>query len=63
MTINSSPSAMKNDDGFFHLDFDGEKGMKSGNLSSTLQKLYVWEKKQYEEVKVFSSSFLPLALS
>ncbi|GMP64422.1 hypothetical protein CsSME_00025711 [Camellia sinensis var. sinensis] len=27
-------------------------GMGSGNLSSTLQKLYLWEKKLYEEVKV-----------
>lgn len=29
-------------------DFD----MKSGSLSSTLEKLYVWEKKLYKEVKV-----------
>ena len=27
-------------------------GMKSGNLSSTLEKLYVWERKLYKEVKV-----------
>lgn len=27
-------------------------GMKSGNLSSTMEKLYVWEKKLCKEVKV-----------
>lgn len=26
--------------------------MRSGNLSSTLKKLYMWEKKLYHEVKV-----------
>ncbi|KAI4367343.1 hypothetical protein MLD38_023091 [Melastoma candidum] len=30
---------------------DEQLGMKSGNLSSTLQKLYLWEKKLYGEVK------------
>lgn len=29
-------------------DFDS----KNGNLSSTLEKLYAWEKKLYKEVKV-----------
>lgn len=32
-----------------------EVGMRSGNLSSTLNKLYLWEKKLYGEVKVHVS--------
>lgn len=36
------------------LDAEGDASfLKSKNLSSTLQKLYLWEKKLYEEVKVF----------
>lgn len=36
------------------LDAEGDVSfLKSKNLSSTLQKLYLWEKKLYEEVKVF----------
>ncbi|KAL3514948.1 hypothetical protein ACH5RR_021850 [Cinchona calisaya] len=34
------------------LDAEGELNLRSRNLSSTLQKLYLWEKKLYEEVKV-----------
>lgn len=38
--------------------YQGEPGKdfnkKSGNLSSTLEKLYAWEKKLYKEVKVKS---------
>lgn len=33
------------------LGFNEEMGMRSGNLSSTLHKLYLWEKKLYNEVK------------
>ncbi|XP_057494846.1 protein ALTERED PHOSPHATE STARVATION RESPONSE 1-like [Actinidia eriantha] len=33
------------------LEIDEDAGMGSGNLSSTLHKLYLWEKKLYEEVK------------
>ncbi|KAK6916799.1 protein of unknown function DUF632 [Dillenia turbinata] len=33
------------------LDFDEEVGMRTGNLSSTLRKLCMWEKKLYDEVK------------
>ncbi|OIW16463.1 hypothetical protein TanjilG_19179 [Lupinus angustifolius] len=33
------------------LDFDFDLTMRSRNLSSTLQKLYLWEKKLYNEVK------------
>ena len=39
------------------LVFEDDKAMGSGNLSSTLQKLYIWEKKLYDEVRVcFSTS-------
>ncbi|KAJ6717022.1 RNA polymerase SUBUNIT BETA putative (DUF630 AND DUF632)-RELATED [Salix koriyanagi] len=34
------------------LEIDEELMMRSKNLSSTLQKLYLWEKKLYQEVKV-----------
>ncbi|XP_052166434.1 protein ALTERED PHOSPHATE STARVATION RESPONSE 1-like [Oryza glaberrima] len=33
------------------LQFEEDKAMECGNLSSTLQKLYMWEKKLLEEVK------------
>ncbi|XP_062191363.1 protein ALTERED PHOSPHATE STARVATION RESPONSE 1-like [Phragmites australis] len=33
------------------LQFEEEKAMECGNLSSTLQKLYMWEKRLLEEVK------------
>lgn len=46
----SSASAEKADP--MELEFDGGAGMRSGNLSSTLQKLHLWEKKLYDEVKV-----------
>lgn len=35
-----------------NLDFDIDLAMRSRNLSSTLHKLYLWEKKLYNEVKV-----------
>ncbi|CAK9177905.1 unnamed protein product [Ilex paraguariensis] len=35
-----------------HLDFDENVELMSKNISSTLQKLHLWEKKLYEEVKV-----------
>ncbi|XP_077231148.1 protein ALTERED PHOSPHATE STARVATION RESPONSE 1-like [Tasmannia lanceolata] len=44
-----SPSTKK--DGSRFLDLDEGMGMKAGNLSSTLEKLYIWEKKLFEEVK------------
>lgn len=43
------------------LDINQEVELRSKNLSSTLHKLYLWEKKLYEEVKVitlFRSVFL-----
>lgn len=36
------------------LDFEEELRTRSRNLSSTLHKLYLWEKKLYNEVKVCS---------
>lgn len=35
------------------LDIEGDLNLRSRNLSSTLQKVYLWEKKLYEEVKVY----------
>lgn len=34
------------------LRFEEDKAMGCGNLSSTLQKLYMWERKLLQEVKV-----------
>ncbi|XP_060176254.1 protein ALTERED PHOSPHATE STARVATION RESPONSE 1-like [Lycium barbarum] len=34
------------------LDVEGDISSRPGNISSTLQKLYLWEKKLFEEVKV-----------
>ncbi|KAK8944651.1 hypothetical protein KSP39_PZI008433 [Platanthera zijinensis] len=34
------------------LDYQEEKVMSTGNLSSTLQKLYIWEQKLHDEVRV-----------
>lgn len=35
-----------------YLEIDEERLIGSGNLSSTLQKLHLWEKKLYDEVMV-----------
>ncbi|XP_017971512.1 PREDICTED: uncharacterized protein LOC18607424 [Theobroma cacao] len=48
-TAESSSSADNTDPAF--LDFKEELARKPRNLSSTLQKLYLWEKKLYNEVK------------
>ena len=46
------------------LDLEDEMAMKSGSLSSTLRKLFIWEKKLLEEVKVrFFLFFLNVLLS
>jgi hypothetical protein len=42
------------------LEIDEELMMRSKNLSSTLQKLYLWEKKLYQEVKVRSALFFAI---
>ena len=39
------------------LQFQEEKAMDCGNLSSTLQQLYMWEKKLLEELKVPSALY------
>lgn len=44
------PSSSHSKDQF--LEFEEDNVMSSGNLSSTLRKLYLWEQKLYEEVKV-----------
>ncbi|KAK4437569.1 protein ROLLING AND ERECT LEAF 2 [Sesamum alatum] len=52
--MSSQPSSSKSSDGADPalLDDDQEVLLRSRNLSSTLHKLYLWEKKLYEEVKV-----------
>ncbi|XP_077219503.1 nitrate regulatory gene2 protein-like [Tasmannia lanceolata] len=57
--VSSQPSTSKSAEslpatgkgGSLFVNFDEAMGMKAGNLSSTLEKLYIWEKKLYEEVK------------
>ncbi|KAE9614648.1 hypothetical protein Lalb_Chr04g0246971 [Lupinus albus] len=54
--VSSQPSTSKTADSTdlaatTTLDFDLDLTMRSHNLSSTLQKLYLWEKKLYNEVK------------
>ncbi|KAJ4965478.1 hypothetical protein NE237_017327 [Protea cynaroides] len=47
----SRPSSSTEKSGPAYLDFDHDTGTRSIHLSSTLQKLYIWEKKLYDEVK------------
>ena len=44
------------------LEIDEELMMRSKNLSSTLQKLYLWEKKLYQEVKVRPGLFFSIII-
>lgn len=48
----AEPSASAGNAGPASLGSVEERGMRSGNLSSTLHKLHLWEKKLYNEVKV-----------
>ena len=41
----------------YYEDLGKNTNMKPCNLSSTLEKLYVWEKKLYKEVKVMIDPF------
>lgn len=52
--LSSQPSTSKSSDSADPalLDISQEVDLRSKNLSSTLHKLYLWEKKLYEEVKV-----------
>lgn len=50
-SINAEPSSIANADPAY-LENDDDVVVRSGNLSSTLQKLFLWEKKLFEEVKV-----------
>ncbi|KAM0939817.1 hypothetical protein DsansV1_C19g0157421 [Dioscorea sansibarensis] len=47
---NSRRSALERNN-MSHADSDSHTNMKSSNLSSTLEKLYEWEKKLYKEIK------------
>ncbi|KAF7142876.1 hypothetical protein RHSIM_Rhsim05G0048900 [Rhododendron simsii] len=49
-SINAEPSSIANADPAY-LENDDDVVVRSGNLSSTLQKLFLWEKKLFEEVK------------
>lgn len=49
MICGASPLSSSKDE---FLVYEDGKSMGSGNLSSTLQKLYIWEKKLYDEVRV-----------
>ena len=44
------------------LEIDEELMVRSKNLSSTLQKLYLWEKKLYQEVKVRPALFFAIII-
>lgn len=50
-STNAEPSSIANAVPAY-LENDDDVVVRSGSLSSTLQKLYLWEKKLYEEVKV-----------
>ena len=45
------------------MQFEEEKAMECGNLSSSLQKLYIWEKKLLKEVKVLPFQIPSFALN
>ncbi|CAK9153913.1 unnamed protein product [Ilex paraguariensis] len=55
LEVSSRPSTSKSTEPSFidpaYLDTDENPGLRSKNLSSSLQKLYLWEKKLYDEVK------------
>ena len=58
LVVSSQPST--ENIGSIYLDLNEDMGMSSGNLSSTLKKLHMWEKKLYDEVKVcFMVDLLP----
>lgn len=48
-------------DGDADADADAVCGGSAGNLSSTVKKLYMWEKKLLREVKVYTLSSFPLS--
>lgn len=52
----SLPSSSKDE---ASLVVDEDVQLRSVNLSATLQKLYLWEKKLFDEVKVYNQSFSP----
>lgn len=52
LSIVSSEASTSTSESAPSLNYDDTMGLSSTNLSSTLQKLLLWEKKLYEEVKV-----------
>lgn len=50
-SVQVSSSTMKMAKAYFE-DAAKDLNMKSGNISTTLEKLYVWEKRLYKEIKV-----------
>lgn len=59
----SSHSSIEKVDSIY-LDLNEDMGMSSGNLSSTLKKLHMWEMKLYDEVKVcFKADPLPFSVT
>lgn len=55
-SVRSATSTMKLAKAYYG-DPGNTSSMKSSNLSSTLEKLYAWEKKLYKEVKVMMKQF------
>lgn len=56
--ISSQPSTSKDAESASNMDVDADLITGARNLSSTLHKLLLWEKKLYNEVKVCQSSVL-----
>lgn len=52
LSIVSSEASTSTSESAPSLNYDDTMGLSSTNLSSTLQKLLLWEKKLYEEVKI-----------
>lgn len=58
----SSTSLVDGKDGSLFDDFLENKAMQAGNLSCTLEKLYIWERKLHAEVKVGQSSLIVIIM-
>lgn len=68
--VSSQPSTSKSAEtssstdkaGPAYLDIDEDMAMRTRSLSATLQKLHLWEKKLYQEVKVSFVLLISVAL-